>query len=235
MNILVIGGSGDIGKALIERKLKNKKNKIYNFDITDLKFNSSNYKYLNGSVLDRDSIVNQFNKINDKIDVVCLCFGIYNEYDLNGGFKGNNELLELNIIGTNNILELLYNSNFLAKISKITVINSPALFIPIPGVPAYSASKSAINSLVLAYENLFRKKGIYLKQFIVGFVDTPKIRIRKHSKHFLISLKKCIDSLELFLETKKVIKLYPLSIKVIVIIFSILPLFLKRFFIKLNS
>ena len=111
-NILVTGGLGFIGSALIFRLLKNTKSKIFNFDKSNQISNSlsvnnqfynygnSRYQFLNNDLKDNESLRKIFKESDP--DIV---FHLAAESHVDRSIESPRNFLESNIVGTFNILE----------------------------------------------------------------------------------------------------------------------------------
>ena len=110
--ILITGGLGFIGSALIYRLLKNTKAKIFNIDKLIHKSNflsinnqfsnygKSRYQFLNYDLKDNDSLKKIFKESNP--DIV---FHLAAESHVDRSIESPRNFLESNIIGTFNLLE----------------------------------------------------------------------------------------------------------------------------------
>lgn len=177
-NVLVTGGVGFIGSALVEVLLKSTRHNVMNLDkltyasvknsyLTES--NLSNYKFIKGDIADKvliDSILNEF-KPN-------LIFNLAAETHVDNSIIDPQDFLHTNVIGTFNLLECLkrFVDEHKEHKYKLIHISTDEVFGSLgvdgyfredsqysPSSP-YSASKASSDHLVTAWHRTFGLKTI---------------------------------------------------------------------------
>ena len=146
--ILLIGGKGGLGSALLEELSKNNKvivagkscNENNNFE------GQITYHYLN--LLDTDTILNFFEKLesnNIKVDVVIFNSSI-NEFNNleNQSIESVHKIIKINLEGC--ILINKLSLNILKENGRICNISSVLGSVPLPFYSVYSSTKAAIKA-----------------------------------------------------------------------------------------
>ncbi len=98
--ILITGSNGEMGKALIQRFIKNKSNTIITLDLNESSNDSIVHDYFHGSILDKN-LLSQINfkyKINSIYHLAAI---LSTKAEQNPGFAS-----EVNINGTQNMIEM---------------------------------------------------------------------------------------------------------------------------------
>ncbi|MBU1135665.1 MAG: NAD-dependent epimerase/dehydratase family protein [Nanoarchaeota archaeon] len=155
MKILITGGSGFVGKHLINKLKEDSENEIYALDIVDPQIKG--VEYVNASILDYEAIKNVLKDLN--IDIIYhLAAQISLPFSVENPLKD----FELNVQGTVNVLEACREF----KIKKIVFISTAAVYgIPTenpvsedapkrPSTP-YGMSKLSAESYVQLYHKLY--------------------------------------------------------------------------------
>ncbi|NDB82646.1 MAG: SDR family NAD(P)-dependent oxidoreductase [Alphaproteobacteria bacterium] len=185
-NILIIGGSSGIGKALVKRYSESDYNVYTTFNNTIPERVPSNVSYIKVDLLDPESIkaISEYIK-NIKFDLV-----IYNAGKF--GYKSNRGLLDrqdwINSFVINSIapIELAFalEDKFIEKGGKYVVItsrrgsNTINIQDEYEGRYSYRSSKSALNSALVALSKDFKEKGIAVLMLHPGQVKTEMTKYK---------------------------------------------------------
>ena len=87
-NIIICGGSGQLGKSLISFLLEKKAN-VINFDIFKLKVDNPNYQFFKTDLTDEKNVIKILRKINIKYKKIDILINIFH-------YKGNRNLKPFN-------------------------------------------------------------------------------------------------------------------------------------------
>ena len=113
MKILITGGTGFIGSRLVESLSKD--NKLIVLSRKKIKSQNKNIIFLEGSLEDKNSLLNA----TKSVDIVIHCAAL-----LGGSLVSYNDLERVNVLGTKNLLDACLINN----IKKIVHISSVAVF-----------------------------------------------------------------------------------------------------------
>lgn len=179
--IVIVGGDGVIGtefseylvneeKAFVSIWDKNFKQKIYNTDALRFEIHASNEEEVEEAL---NKTINYYKK---PIDILVNCAG---------GNEGKCDFIDINIFQFERILKnnlvagLVVPSKIMAKYwiqnnlsGNIINMASMASYIPLSGVWAYDAAKSAIRNLTMAMAKEFAKYKIRVNAIAPGFFVT---------------------------------------------------------------
>ncbi len=190
--VIVAGGASGLGEATI-RWFAGKGNRVVILDLAEEKGRKiarelgDNALFVKASVTEEKEMqaaVNTTIECFGRIDILVTCAGI-NSQDKVLGKKGVhpldtfNNVIQINLVGTFNAIRLV--SEQMAKNDPddegergvIVCTSSAAAFEGQIGQVAYSASKGAINSMVLPIAREFASIGIRINAIAPGIFETP--------------------------------------------------------------
>ena len=180
--VLITGGSGEIGKYIINKYL-NEKNIVINIDVNDiidkLIKNNPDYTYIKTNVTKIEELLKVKDYIKNKygyISHIISCAGINSKSEINGiemmDIGDIDKYISLNLNShiylTKIMLELIKNNNKQTNnsITYISSINAIRAY----GLPVYSAGKSGIYGFMRAIVKELGKKGIRVNTISLGTV-----------------------------------------------------------------
>jgi short-subunit dehydrogenase len=102
-------------------------------------------------------------------------------------------------------------------------ISSIAGYNGLPGVSAYSATKSAVQKYCESLHLDLRQFNINVTTICPGFVETPLTSTNKHPMPFIIKAPRAAELIYKAITKKKMIYAFPFFFSVAVRILSILP------------
>ncbi len=157
--VLLLGGNGGVGQII----------KSF-FDDKDVKYFAPSHKELDLSTLSIDKI-NDYLK-GERIDCVINAAAIY--YDDNDGIVETfDEIFNVNVKA--NLILIEYAKTLGYKFN-IVMMSSSSCTKGRENLTNYSASKSALNSIVQSQSNLLAEKSIYINAVIPEKIKTPLIK-----------------------------------------------------------
>lgn len=172
--IIITGASRGVGKYLFDRFILDGQEVIGTYNTTSIHSNSDKGNYFQVNIIDPFSVEKWIHKIHRDLHNIVLinCAGIsYNSFAHKADLEKWSEVLNVNVVGTFNVirhlLPIMREQNFGRIINFSSVVTS----LPTPGVSAYAASKSALHGLTksLAVENA--SKGITVNNINLGYAD----------------------------------------------------------------
>ncbi len=212
MNILITGASGGIGGELA-RSYATSGNHLglIGRNVSRLNEISSQCKSLGASVTtgqlditDKTALkawIEEFDRAHP-VNIAIANAGILSTIDssLNESLNSIDEILCVNFISTLNTIHLVLEGMKKRQSGHVVIISSLSAYRGMPYFPAYSASKSALNTYFEATRGLLRKNGIFTTIICPGFVDTPMISalpvpsiLKTHPERAARRIKKAID------------------------------------------
>lgn len=118
-------------------------------------------------------------------------------------------LLNVNVLGTANGLEVLIPSFRQSSAGHIAVVASVAGYRGLPTAAAYGPSKAAIINMCEALYPELAKAGVHLSLVNPGFVDTPLTRKNDFSMPMLITAEQAAETIYAGLQRKKYEIVFP--------------------------
>lgn len=166
---------------------------------------------------------------NGKLDLIIACAG----RSVGGksrlpDFNMSKEVIEINLFGVLNTFEAAMDIMLKNKSGHIAVISSVAGMVGLPGAASYSASKSAVSKLCESFSIDLKREGISVSNILPGFIDTPLTRKNDHSMPFLMSVEEGGSRIYNAIEKKKSIYIFPLPMKIVMVIFEKMPRWMYR-------
>jgi NAD(P)-dependent dehydrogenase (short-subunit alcohol dehydrogenase family) len=144
------------------------------YNNTPIQSNIDKGTYYQVNIVDPFSVENWIQLIKQKLHNIVLinCAGIsYNSFAHKADLEKWSEVLNVNVVGTFNVIRHLLPIMREQNFGRIVNFSSVVASLPTPGVSAYAASKSALIGLSksLAVENA--SKGITVNNINLGYAD----------------------------------------------------------------
>jgi short-subunit dehydrogenase len=147
-------------------------------------------------------------------------------------FKDCKEIVTINVLGVINTFEIATKHFLENKGGQLVAMSSIAGFNGLPGVPAYSASKSAVIKYCESLSLSLVKNKIFVTCICPGFIRTPLTDRNKHPMPFLTDVSEASKHFLKAIESKKRLYIYPRLFGHIVYCLGCLPRFIFRMIIK---
>ena len=163
MNVLVTGGFGGIGSAIVE------KYQALNFNVF-----YPNKSELN---LSDERSIDKFFSNKEAFDVLICSAGINNPAPfLEQSTDNLLETLEINLMANYKLAQKVLPMMIDNEFGRIVNISSLWSFLTVPGRATYSISKSGLDSLTRSLAIEFGEHNILVNSVLPGFVDTALTR-----------------------------------------------------------
>jgi len=172
--IIITGASKGVGSYLYNKFREEGEYVVGTYNSTPVDDQSGAENYFQVNITDTQSIEEWISSIRDNLkDIVLInCAGIsYNSFAHKADLNKWGEVIQVNVIGTFNVirqlLPIMREQNYGRIINFASIVTS----LPTPGVSAYAASKSALYGLTksLAIEN--GSKGITVNNINLGYAN----------------------------------------------------------------
>lgn len=193
--IIITGASKGIGKYLCDEYSKQNFDiyGIYNSTFIESSYPKTKFSKLN--TINYDEIVAWFEEVKPYLKDITLinCAGInYNSFAHKAEASKWKEVIDVNLIGTFNMINVLLPSMREQSFGRIINFGSVVAELPSPGISAYAASKSALYGMAksIAVENA--TKGITINNVNLGYSELGMIS--EVPEKFLEDIKKRIPS-----------------------------------------
>ena len=172
--IIITGASRGVGKYLFDRFIMEGQEVYGTYNNTPIQSNIDKGTYYQVNIVDPFSVENWIQLIKQKLHNIVLinCAGIsYNSFAHKADLEKWSEVLNVNVVGTFNVIRHLLPIMREQNFGRIVNFSSVVASLPTPGVSAYAASKSALIGLSksLAVENA--SKGITVNNINLGYAD----------------------------------------------------------------
>lgn len=208
-SILIFGGSGSLGHALINKYIN--KNKIYIYSRDEAKqwkmkisINSENLHFIIGDVINKDKVSQSICRVNPDIILICSAMKHIDICE-----KDITSCINTNIYGNKNILDSVEeNLHKLSNIKKICFISTDKACSP---VNVYGMSKAISESLIIEkaynipsikfvcvrYGNVLNSRGsiIPLLKELCN-TDKPLCLTDKNMTRFVMTLEQSVNLIE---------------------------------------
>lgn len=138
-------------------------------------------------------------------------------------FERSYYMVKVNLLGVMYAFEAALKVMVPNKAGQLVAISSVAGFNGLPGVSAYSATKSAVTKYCESLNLDLSDLGITVTSIHPGFVDTPLTRVNPHPMPFLLSAEKAASKIAKAIEQKRMNYSFPFFFSLVVKFLSLLP------------
>lgn len=138
-------------------------------------------------------------------------------------FKIAREIIDINLNGVINVFEVATEIFLRQGHGHLVATSSVAGLNGLPGVSAYSASKSAVLKLCESLRIDLKENNIKVSCICPGFVDTPLTQVNPHPMPFMISPEFAATEIFYGIAKNKGVIYFPFFFSLLVRILSILP------------
>lgn len=175
--ILITGASRGVGEYLL-KKYKSIGEEVFGtYNQTKPQSNQNNAVYHKVNIVNFEEVENWVNEIGNTQDLTLInCAGIsYNSFAHKSDVEAWKKVIEVNLIGTFNVIRAVLNHMRTNNFGRIINFSSVTAQKGTPGISAYSASKSALWGLTksIAVENA--SKGITINNINLGYSELGMI------------------------------------------------------------
>ena len=138
-------------------------------------------------------------------------------------FEWSYKMVHINLLGVMYAFEAALDVMIPIGKGQLVAISSIAGYNGLPGVSAYSATKSAVLKYCESLHLDLKKFNIDVTTICPGFVETPLTSTNKHPMPFLMKAPKAAEIIARAIEKKKMVFAFPFLFSTLVRILSILP------------
>tara|TARA_B100002051_G_C16715207_1_gene628961 strand:- start:868 stop:1551 length:684 start_codon:yes stop_codon:yes gene_type:complete len=176
--ILITGASRGIGNYLLERYYSLSKNVLGTFNNSNEGFGFAEKILSQVNICDSDSVNNWIKNLvlDDKITLINCAAINYNCYAHKSDFEKWKNVIDVNLIGTYNVIRTVLPHMRKNKFGRIINFSSVVSKKHTPGISAYAASKSALVGLTksICIENA--SLGITINNINLGYSELGMIK-----------------------------------------------------------
>lgn len=138
-------------------------------------------------------------------------------------FERSYYMVQVNLLGVMYAFEAALKVMLPKKSGHLVAISSVAGFNGLPGVSAYSATKSAVTKYCESLSLDLSDYGIDVTSIHPGFVDTPLTRVNPHPMPFKQTASEAAKKIARAIEKKKMHYSFPFAFSLVVKFLSLLP------------
>jgi short-subunit dehydrogenase len=142
------------------------------------------------------------------------------------------KIISCNVQGVMNTIHPLISRMATRQSGQIAIISSLAGFLPLPGAPAYAASKAAVKTYGLALRLAMAKHKVAVNVICPGFVDTPMTRVNPYKMPWLMKVEDAAVKIRQGLLQDKAIIAFPWQLATLVRLGAVLPFWLQKKLLK---
>jgi len=183
-NAIVVGGAGDLGRAMVEAVLEAGAHAVV-IDVDErlrdicASFRTAGYHVhpVLADISDREQIRSSFatalGLLNNRVDILINAAGIQRRYPSEDfPEKDWDDVIKINLDATFFFSQLALKEMIRAGYGKIINIASMISFFGGITIPAYAASKGGVAQLTKAFSNDCASKGVCVNAIAPGYMDT---------------------------------------------------------------
>lgn len=240
MKILITGASSGIGEALAREyapenelyllaRREDRLKKIQD-ELTPI---AKSVHIVVCDVSDFEHLQQKMRELDD-VDMVILNAGISLGHSLEiTPFDEFKRLYDVNVLSNHAILEILLPKFIAKKSGKIVFISSLASLFSMPSSKVYSSSKRALNAYAEGLRYKYEPMGIKVINILPGFIKSELTDKNKFYMPFLLDTTSGAKIIKRAIDRNKRFYPFPTRFYTLIVIFKILPSFLKQKVIKL--
>lgn len=139
------------------------------------------------------------------------------------------DLMDINVIGVLNTIHPLLPRMIERKRGTIAITSSVAGFVPLPQMPSYSASKSAILSYGMSLRAGLRAHGVKVSVICPGYVSTPMAVRVEGTKPFVRSVTYAAEKIHRGIERNVPVIAFPWYFALVMRLGGLLPEALRQY------
>lgn len=147
-------------------------------------------------------------------------------------FEVSIDVIQVNVLGVVHAFEAALEFMLPQKGGHLAAVASVAGFLGLPGAGAYCASKAAVITLCESLTLDLKPEGIDVTTICPGFIDTPLTRQNTHAMPFLLSADEGARRIKQALDQRKVLYIFPLPMRIIVLLLKTMPRWLYRMIMR---
>ena len=244
MNIFITGGTGGIGKALVDAYVAaGHRVGICGGEQADFQRQfpapPASLHFYCLDVTDRAATracLSEFS--SGKLDLLIACAGINDGAPVAGrplDFARAERIFQINLVGALHSIEAALDNMLPNRQGRIAVLSSAAALSGYPQTPAYCAAKSALVTLCESLSLRYADRGISVTCLLPGYIDTPLARATHPELErmpFVISSEKAAQKIMRAIEQGRMRFTFPWQIAVISTLVRWLPRRLFRALFK---
>lgn len=137
--------------------------------------------------------------------------------------RQSRQIFDVNLTGVLNTVEPLIPRMTARREGQVALIASMASYVPMPGAPAYSASKAAIRFYGLALREKLKSVGVKINVISPGFVKTAMTDANNFPMPFMVSASKAAVFIAKNLDRNQGHIRFPFAISAFIALISVLP------------
>jgi NAD(P)-dependent dehydrogenase (short-subunit alcohol dehydrogenase family) len=167
--IIIIGASQGVGRYLFNRYKEINVDVCGTYNSTDMDIVNDMYKV---DICNINDVERLFSLLEKKLSNLTLinCAGIsYNSYAHKCDIVKWQKVIEVNLIGTFNVIRVFLPFMREVNFGRIINFSSVVTKLPTPGISAYLASKSGLNGLTKALSIENASKGVTVNSINLGY------------------------------------------------------------------
>ncbi len=149
-------------------------------------------------------------------------------------FEYSYKMVHTNLLGVMYAFEAALNIMIPLSKGQLVAISSIAGYNGLPGVSAYSATKSAVSKYCESLHLDMKQFNIHVSSICPGFVDTPLSQVNPHPMPFLVKAPKAAKLIARAIDKRKMTYAFPFFFSSVVRFLSILPRTWYRFLMSLK-
>jgi short-subunit dehydrogenase len=182
------------------------------------------------------NVINQIVEREGQLDIVIANAGIGFEHKTKlPDFDQSIHMININFLGVVYTFEAALEHMFKQKSGHIVGMASVAGFVGLPGVAAYSSSKSAVIKMCETFALDLPAQGVHCTCIAPGFIDTPLTRKNKHPMPFLMKPDVAARKMVRAIDQKKSFYSIPKPMYFLVRLMEMMPRRIYRSLMKMKS